>query len=483
MTIFIIFLLLGGIVIFSNEVQVLVIAPVEKMVNLVQKISANPLGVEYKMLSSEDMSQGMETAILLQTINKIGSLMRIGFGDAGASVIAKNLAGGGSKLNLISGGDMIHSIFGFCDVRQFTDTTECLQEEVMLFVNRIAHILHGIVVQCSGAANKNIGDAFLLTWKLDDSLDPGEVSAIADQALLAFCKTMCELGKRQDFICNFSVSATARLYKRFPGYKVRIGSGLHVGWAVEGAIGSNSKIDVSYLSPHVNKTEFLESSTKAYGVSLLMSEQFYKLLSPAVNKYVRQVDRVRTSEKEEPFGLYTYDMDLNLDFNDLPVNKMVKNAASILKNKMMIRRSSTNEPMNDVNKSESLVSSQENSINRFPNAGDIELANKKQNNIINPKNEVPEIVIKPYNARMCEDDNELIQLRHLVNDSFRALWRDGIAAYIRGDWPKARDIFHETLKRTNGEDGPSKNLIEVIDHHGGIAPQDWQGYRDEGAGH
>jgi len=206
-------------------------------------------------------------------------------------------------------------------------------------------------------------------------------------------------------------------------------------------------------------------------------------LSPAVNKYVRQVDRVRTSEKEEPFGLYTYDMDLNLDFNDLPVNKMVKNAASILKNKMMIRRSSVNEPMHDVNKSESLVSSQENSINRFPNAGDIELANKKQNNIINPKNEVPEIVIKPYNVRMWEDDNELIQLRHLVNDSFRALWRDGIAAYIRGDWPKARDIFHETLKRTNGEDGPSKNLIEVIDHHGGIAPQDWQGYRDEGAGH
>ena len=37
---------------------------------------------------------------------------------------------------------MIHSIFGFCDVRQFTDTTECLQEEVMLFVNRIGHILH-----------------------------------------------------------------------------------------------------------------------------------------------------------------------------------------------------------------------------------------------------------------------------------------------------------------------------------------------------
>ncbi|RYY84824.1 hypothetical protein EON63_08510 [archaeon] len=55
----------------------------------------------------------------------------------------------GGKLNLMGSGTMIHSIFGFCDVRQFTDTTECLQEEVMLFVNRIAHILHSIVVQVS----------------------------------------------------------------------------------------------------------------------------------------------------------------------------------------------------------------------------------------------------------------------------------------------------------------------------------------------
>jgi len=30
--------------------------------------------------------------------------------------------------------------------------------------------------------------------------------------------------------------------------------GLHLGWAIEGAIGSYFKIDVSYLSPNVNLT-------------------------------------------------------------------------------------------------------------------------------------------------------------------------------------------------------------------------------------
>ena len=60
--------------------------------------------------------------------------MKVGFGEAGASVIAKNLSeSSGGRLNLLGGGILIKSIFGFCDVRQFTDTTECLQEEVMLF--------------------------------------------------------------------------------------------------------------------------------------------------------------------------------------------------------------------------------------------------------------------------------------------------------------------------------------------------------------
>ena len=57
------------------------------------------------------------------------------------------------------------AIFGFCDIRNFTDATEILQEGVMVFVNEIAEIVHGTVDYFSGAANKNIGDAFLLVWK------------------------------------------------------------------------------------------------------------------------------------------------------------------------------------------------------------------------------------------------------------------------------------------------------------------------------
>ncbi len=64
-------------------------------------------------------------------------------------------------------GEKVICIFGFCDIRNFTDATEVLQEGVMVFVNEIGQIVHGIVDKYSGAANKNIGDAFLMVWKFD----------------------------------------------------------------------------------------------------------------------------------------------------------------------------------------------------------------------------------------------------------------------------------------------------------------------------
>jgi class 3 adenylate cyclase len=184
----------------------------------------------------------------------------------------------------------------------------------MLFVNRIAHILHSIVVQCDGAANKNIGDAFLLTWKVqaNSTASVKDHKYAADKALYSFIKTMVEMIRHEDFLCNFSPRALSELYERMPGYKCRIGCGLHFGWAIEGAIGSSKKIDASYISPHVNMSETLESSTKEYGVPLLMSEPFYNLLSPEAAADCRKVDVLGKSKTTS--GLYTYDVDLSVGF-------------------------------------------------------------------------------------------------------------------------------------------------------------------------
>jgi class 3 adenylate cyclase len=62
-----------------------------------------------------------------------------------------------------------------------------------------------------------------------------------------------------------------RLQKRIKNYKVKLGLGLHIGWSIEGAIGSEFKIDASYLSPSVNMAGKLEGSTKIYGIPMLIS--------------------------------------------------------------------------------------------------------------------------------------------------------------------------------------------------------------------
>ena len=67
-------------------------------------------------------------------------------------------AGTCARLHLLQ----VYAVFGFCDIRQFTDATEVLQEDVMEFVNSISKIVHMEVSLHGGFPNKNIGDAFLL---------------------------------------------------------------------------------------------------------------------------------------------------------------------------------------------------------------------------------------------------------------------------------------------------------------------------------
>lgn len=70
-------------------------------------------------------------------------------------------------------------------------------------------------------------------------------------------------------------------------FKVKMGFGLHVGWAIEGALGSKYKIDASYLSPHVNIAARLEAATKQFGVSMLISERVRELIREPLKSMMR----------------------------------------------------------------------------------------------------------------------------------------------------------------------------------------------------
>jgi len=260
----------------------------------------------------------LETAMLEVTLNKIGALLALGFGEAGSKIVAQNIKDG-EEVNPMLPGLKIMSIFGFCDIRNFTDATEVLQEGVMLFVNEIGEIVHGIVDKYSGAANKNIGDAFLLVWKFeegDQQTDPetgelrvkecGRVSQLADMSVLSFVLLIAALTRNRKMM---KYNDHPGLNERMPGYRVRLGLGLHLGYSIEGPIGSYYKIDASYLSPHVNMAMRLEGATKAFGVPLLIHQALHRHLTRRTRGWCRIIDWVVMAGNENPVKLYTVDVD------------------------------------------------------------------------------------------------------------------------------------------------------------------------------
>ena len=156
-----------------------VIVPLERAVQAVNNLIADPLAdlvrMNGKRTSSATHSHRTtrhpnkpltETQLVSSTLLKLARLLQVGFGDAGAEIIAKNLHGDLSFLDPMIPGRKIYGIFGFCSLSHFELCTEVLEEEVMVFVNQLAEIIHGVCHRHGGQVNRSLGPSFLLVWKL-----------------------------------------------------------------------------------------------------------------------------------------------------------------------------------------------------------------------------------------------------------------------------------------------------------------------------
>jgi hypothetical protein len=141
-----------------------------------------------------------------------------------------------------------------------------------------------------------------LVWKPKGSLT---VTQIAESALRSYVTIIIEMTRDQVLR---KWAARSDIQDRMPGYVVRLGCGLHYGWAIECAIGSHHKIDASYLSPHVNLSSRLEAATKQYGAMILFSGEMHGLMSDEVRSLCRLLDRVTVKGSNAPMYLYTFDV-------------------------------------------------------------------------------------------------------------------------------------------------------------------------------
>ena len=84
--------------------------------------------------------------------------------------------------------------------------------------------------------------------------------------------------------------------------------GLHLGWAIEAAMGSYFKIDVSYMSPNVINTSKLQKATQYYSLPLLITGQLYDNFGSETQGLCRQIDRTTLKESEDVLNIYTCDL-------------------------------------------------------------------------------------------------------------------------------------------------------------------------------
>lgn len=450
-TIFICIVLTFGAVYFTKDAEDLVIKPIEKIIEKLKKIAKNPLAAsEIKSIreqlieisskkkcfcfkaQKEEAKVDYETRIIEDTIIKIGVLLALGFGEAGSAIIGSNVERNTGIDSMLTGVKIV-GIFGFCDIRNFTDTTEELQEGVMMFVNEIAQIIHGIVDKYFGAANKNIGDAFLIVWKFSSEeffvsedlivRNPESKRAfyVPDLALLSFLKVQAKINK-DPIVLKYRNNQ--KLTQRMPGYEVKMGFGLHLGWAIEGAIGSYFKVDASYLSPHVYLSSFLENLTKLYGVPLLISENLFEMFSCSVKKLCRRVDNVKLKCIPSPFGLFTSD----LDFTHFNSGKVVG------RKKEMYRR---------------------------------------KRSLLKRKLESGEITA----GALFERSKEVQLMRKEIDSKFLQVFGEGLELYLEGDWEAAKQKLQECLK-VKVNDGPTRAILQFMGEFGFCVPENWQHCRN-----
>lgn len=475
MTLFVCVCLLGAAVVFHNDVNQLVLYPVEAMISRVQKIQHDPVQAikgfrmeEEKQALKSPVADGtlnsmdgcetvtwrrrlrvwgegflrffgcgrgtpaepMETLILERTIIKLGSLLVLGFGEAGANIVTQNMRGSATAGVGMVAGVRVEAVFGNIRIREFGVLTEVLQSQVMTFVNQVAEIVHGVVDEYMGAPNKNAGDNFMCIWKTT-GMDEPMTSRTADFSVIAMARIVGAVFQ----------APMLKQYRVHPGLqcrlpledRVKVTTGLHYGWAIEGAVGSEFKIDASYLSPNVSIAYSVEDATSIYNVAVLISESVVNRCGSGMKKICRLIDKVWMTGSKDPYQLFTVDLcTQDMEAQDHRWRRpVVWTTRHRYKAKQFL----------DAEKRRKRAP-QEGSYNFFKN------------------------------------DDTIQQMRQKHTVEFRQLFSMGYHNFCEGEWTVAKAFLQICQKNLGFTDGPSKALLEFIVYHKSEPPEDWSGIRD-----
>ncbi|MEG4043867.1 AAA family ATPase [Microcoleus sp. Pol17_C1] len=170
----------------------------------------------------------------------------------------------------------------FSDIRDFTTLSESMTpEDNFKFINSYLSRMEPVINENKGFIDKYIGDAIM-------ALFSGE----ADNAVKAGIAML-------DCLVEYNQN---RANCGYP--PIQIGIGINTGTLMLGTVGGPNRMDGTVISDAVNLASRVESLTKNYGVSLLITQSTYSRLENPSLYAIRTLDTVKVKGKSELVTVY-----------------------------------------------------------------------------------------------------------------------------------------------------------------------------------
>jgi len=174
----------------------------------------------------------------------------------------------------------------FSDIRGFTAISESLApESLMRFMNQYLTAMTDIVMSNEGTLDKYIGDSVMAFYGA-----PQEQHDHAIRACHCALRMIKFLGKKQ------------KVWQEQGLPLIRVGIGINTGQMVVGNIGSDKRFDYTVMGDNVNIASRLESLTKDYGVTVIVSEYTQKKAKDEFD--FRELGEVQIRGREKPIRIY-----------------------------------------------------------------------------------------------------------------------------------------------------------------------------------
>jgi adenylate cyclase len=222
---------------------------------------------------------GLTAPLVIALANNDKLFVRNAFGRYLSPSLVERLSEDPAALRL--GGEMRELTVLFSDIRGFTGLSETLEPTVLTtLLNQFLTPMTDVLLARDATIDKYIGDAIMAFWNAP--LDIADHPRKACLAALDMLEAVEQLNAQT-------------------GRTLRVGIGLHTGWACVGNLGSEQRFSYSAIGDAINLASRVEGLTKQYGVSIAVTSE---TRHAAGNLAFLEIDAVRVLGRSSPVTLH-----------------------------------------------------------------------------------------------------------------------------------------------------------------------------------